>query len=219
MQMLLYTIVHLKSAGKGTMAPQFDSLSVDIAYPVIRIIQTVKQWQRLRPYLSRNSWVEGFYYVRLSMYNILSRTWQHDTRNVAMILPGRVPKICICIYVRYTTLWRTEGITFTPGARSASLAYACHPRARTQRSAEAFFVHGCQNLNHPSSIILHLHPSKTNGKVLKSLEIQVFFSMKNSCISSYVIFLQPLWSPSQLSLLLFFSTAFIEDQRDGMGDV
>lgn len=179
MQMLLYIIVHLKSAGKGTMAPHFDSLSVYIAYPVIRIIQTVKQWQRLRPYLSRNSWVEGFYYVKLSMYNILSRTWQHDTRNVAMIPPGRVEKYVYVYTLDIPTLWRTA-VSLLHLALVQLLLRTRAIQERTQRSAEAFFVHGCQDLNHPSSIILHLHPSKTNGRVLKSLEIHLTFRFSSA---------------------------------------
>ena len=144
---------------------------------MIRIIQTVKQWQRLRPYLSRNSWVEGFYYVSLSMYNILSRTWQHDTRNVAMILPGRVQK-----YVYVYTLdiphsdalpyhfytWRSFSFSLVrvPSKREPNEV----PRLSLSMDVKIWIIH------HPSSsIILHLHPSKTNGKVLKSLEIHLTF--------------------------------------------
>lgn len=88
-------------------------------------------------------------------------------------------KICICIYVRYTTLWRTA-VSLLHLALVQLLFGTRAIQARTQRSAEAFFVHGCQDLNHPSSIILHLHPSKTNGKVLKSLEIHLTFRFSSA---------------------------------------
>ena len=138
-------------------------------------------------------------------------------------------KICICIYVRYTTLWRTA-VSLLHLALVQLLFGTRAIQARTQRSAEAFFVHGCQDLNHPSSIIIH-HPPSSSIYIRARPTAKCSNHLRFTWLSGLLqheefmhlqlrhVLAAIMISISVVSPVIFFSTAFIEDQRDGMGDV